>query len=515
MKKLTCEMCGSTDLLKSDGVFVCQSCGIKYSVEEAKKMMVEGTVQVEGTVKVDNKDKIENYLKMAESAYESENLKEAEDYANKIIEIDPKYAEAWFIKGKAAGWQSTTANIRFSESIECWSNALKNASKERHDKMREEVEEETLKLAKALINIRANNFKSNPSEKNYKELCDFNTIINPFVLLITKAQLIISLNDLLGYLADALNSAAVGGFKTANEYYGNKREDMNKFKYRNWLDYTDNCIMVLKNAALHAQDEKTLDLIYENLEYIQNQIIDSKSYKFVATGYGSYYDVDTTLTATAKTARRNEIAGYATEKAKQLKEIKKKQKEERDEYFEKHPEEKEKLNNEIKESKSNNKKLLKEINDNKAILDKIDDDINNQVKPLLSDIKSLDKKIEKLEEEKSNLGLFKLKDKKEIKQKIETIEEEKEKLEEKITAEKSKLRKERKKEISEAEEIIEKDTKEISKNNKKIEKAYIKLEGEYDHKDDTIVNQNKIDENKKNSTESNDDDDLKDVLGID
>ena len=41
MKQLTCEMCGGTDLLKQDGVFVCQSCGCKYSVEEAKKMMVE------------------------------------------------------------------------------------------------------------------------------------------------------------------------------------------------------------------------------------------------------------------------------------------------------------------------------------------------------------------------------------------------------------------------------------------------------------------------------------------
>ena len=39
MKKLTCEMCGSTDLLKSDGVFVCQSCGTKYSVEEAKNLL--------------------------------------------------------------------------------------------------------------------------------------------------------------------------------------------------------------------------------------------------------------------------------------------------------------------------------------------------------------------------------------------------------------------------------------------------------------------------------------------
>ncbi len=47
MKPLTCEMCGSTNLLKQDGVFVCQSCGTKYSVEEAKKMMVEGTVAVE------------------------------------------------------------------------------------------------------------------------------------------------------------------------------------------------------------------------------------------------------------------------------------------------------------------------------------------------------------------------------------------------------------------------------------------------------------------------------------
>ena len=36
MKQLTCEMCGSTELVKQDGFFVCQTCGCKYSVEEAK-----------------------------------------------------------------------------------------------------------------------------------------------------------------------------------------------------------------------------------------------------------------------------------------------------------------------------------------------------------------------------------------------------------------------------------------------------------------------------------------------
>ena len=41
MKKLTCEMCNSVDLIKKDGLYVCQYCGTKYTVEEAKKMMTK------------------------------------------------------------------------------------------------------------------------------------------------------------------------------------------------------------------------------------------------------------------------------------------------------------------------------------------------------------------------------------------------------------------------------------------------------------------------------------------
>lgn len=66
MKALVCEMCNSNDLVKQDGCFVCQCCGTKYSVEEAKKMMIEGTVDVSGsTVKVDNSDRIEKLYEMA------------------------------------------------------------------------------------------------------------------------------------------------------------------------------------------------------------------------------------------------------------------------------------------------------------------------------------------------------------------------------------------------------------------------------------------------------------------
>lgn len=36
---LTCELCGSTNFLKDQGVFVCQECGCKYTLEEAREIM--------------------------------------------------------------------------------------------------------------------------------------------------------------------------------------------------------------------------------------------------------------------------------------------------------------------------------------------------------------------------------------------------------------------------------------------------------------------------------------------
>lgn len=41
MKKIICEMCEGTEFVKENGTFVCQECGMKYSVEEAKKLMRE------------------------------------------------------------------------------------------------------------------------------------------------------------------------------------------------------------------------------------------------------------------------------------------------------------------------------------------------------------------------------------------------------------------------------------------------------------------------------------------
>lgn len=93
MKQLTCEMCGSTDLMKQDGVFVCQSCGTKYSVEEAKKMMVEGTVSVVGTVTIDNSASYDRILELARDAYNDKRFESAYDYYCQAVDIHQDVVE--------------------------------------------------------------------------------------------------------------------------------------------------------------------------------------------------------------------------------------------------------------------------------------------------------------------------------------------------------------------------------------------------------------------------------------
>lgn len=113
MKQLTCEMCGGTDLMKQDGAFVCQNCGMKYSVEEAKKMMIEGTVDVQGTVKVDNSAFVERYLQNAHRALMKEDWEEVEKYYNLVEQNTPDNMEAVFFSSYGKAMLSMTDSDYF------------------------------------------------------------------------------------------------------------------------------------------------------------------------------------------------------------------------------------------------------------------------------------------------------------------------------------------------------------------------------------------------------------------
>ena len=85
MKKMQCEVCGSTEIKKiSDGTFECQSCGVQYSTAEVRQLLVE----ISGKVKIDHSEEVENNIKRAEQFAQAGNTTKAAEYYNAALDMD-------------------------------------------------------------------------------------------------------------------------------------------------------------------------------------------------------------------------------------------------------------------------------------------------------------------------------------------------------------------------------------------------------------------------------------------
>jgi len=87
---MICEICNGNDLIKLDGIYVCQYCGTKYSVEEARKLLVECVL------KVDNSSTVNALLKAAHRARDAQDTNAAREYFEKVLQKDPVNWEATF-----------------------------------------------------------------------------------------------------------------------------------------------------------------------------------------------------------------------------------------------------------------------------------------------------------------------------------------------------------------------------------------------------------------------------------
>ncbi len=286
MKQLTCEMCGSTNLLKKDGVFVCQDCGTQYSVEEAKKIMVEGVVEVTGTVKVDSSDKLGNYLMMAKNAYDADNKKEAESYCNKIIEIDPNNYEAWYIKGKAAGWQSTLANIRIEESVNCFTKAIESAPEDKAEEIKTGSADEIRKLSLALVSLCCDNYSKNASEKNAKEVKNSAILVQLWALKLL-AKCGVQPKSFKSDMATKINQAVLKAFRNdiQKDYHSSAHPSEHaweRFTKQSW-----DAVDLLKYAITlrEKEDEAQNKDVYETLIVITKAIESSGKYTYSNGGW--------------------------------------------------------------------------------------------------------------------------------------------------------------------------------------------------------------------------------------
>lgn len=166
MKALTCEMCGSTNLIKQDGVFVCQSCGTKYSIEEAKKMMVEGTVDVQGTVKVDTSDELKNLYEIARRAKDTDNNEKAEKYYDMILVKDPNSWEANFYTTYYSAMSCKIAEISLAADkvANCFKSTLdlikSNLTGDEYIKAIDEIATKSESISNMLGNAAINQYRS-------------------------------------------------------------------------------------------------------------------------------------------------------------------------------------------------------------------------------------------------------------------------------------------------------------------------------------------------------------------
>lgn len=316
MKKLTCEMCGGTDLLKQEGVFVCQNCGIRYSVEEAKKMMVEGVVEVTGTVQIDNTGSVGNYLKIAQTALSSKNHAEAERYANRVIELDPSNYEAWLIKGKAAGWQSTLANLRFPECVSSFSAALSHAPQDQKERLMTEIQTEIANLSQGLIALRAERFVKWPDKEEGEGFLSDLSTIGQTVIDFASNGIQISIDGILSSIVGIIDDATKKAYHTTiyPDYKSDEYPYPDEHDWRRYVVRIDYCIQLLERAAvLCKKDQRASIQIWKDLIEFQNCAINSVSldYKYIADE--KVYYQKWKLSDEAKSIRKKKIAKYQAE----------------------------------------------------------------------------------------------------------------------------------------------------------------------------------------------------------
>ncbi len=161
IKVLTCELCGSTDLIKQNGVFMCQSCGTKYSLEDAKKMMNACDT---GSSGASMSDKLKNLYILARRAKNEGNSNNAAKYYDLILLEAPEDWEAIFygIYFKAYSCKISDIVLAAQSVTNCLENVINLIIKQVHNDEKiniyHELTDKIIQLSQMLGNVASNHF---------------------------------------------------------------------------------------------------------------------------------------------------------------------------------------------------------------------------------------------------------------------------------------------------------------------------------------------------------------------
>lgn len=452
MKKIVCELCEGTEFAKEEGVFVCQNCGTRYTVEEAKALMreVEGAPAAAGggspAVNAGNQQ-LENLLILAANAFESGNNQEAELYCNKVIEMDVSCYKAWMLKGKAIGWQSTYGAPKMEEGAIAMMKAVTFAPEEEKENVATEAMDTIERICLALISLAKKNFSTSPTSQNYSKFLEFfdyyNKTVKPFEKISerTHAYVLSRMYTVVTTTCRDMNNAAVAALEFIREKW-NALEHPNDESLSTYIDWCADVNNVLKFAITLGEtvkeDPEALIVRYKNRIVAIEEPIGkySEEQKWSSFYSKMVWEKSQCLTDEAKQLRRKEIAECKEkiallekqkEEAERKARIEKAEAAEREKqekiaaYWDAHKEEKEKLEAEMQDLKKKNEALDAEISDLEQAIKAAENELQTPT-PFEQEAKTLRQQITELNTKKNSLGIFAGKEKKKISEDIALLE---------------------------------------------------------------------------------------------
>ena len=521
MKKFVCEICDGTDLLKKEGVFICQNCGTKYSAEEVKANMKE----VEGddtstTVKNSEADKkqVDNLMNLAKNSFDSKNFSKAEEYCNKVIEVDSENYDAWLLKGDAVSNQSApSTNDRSDEVYNCFITAYRVLGDKDKEKKRESILSKLYvsSLAQLTVCVQLVEAKRPKLEQINRVKNLYNKLYNNLEKAYDEVGMKKEGKEKLQAFANAFITAVdlvcasawktTVGYNYYRDYFNangcatvfNRTLEQQKWVIKNtnlyrpikitwdtFLNELDNLVELIaftEQQYNDATDPKTIKSLLSKVEFYETHAIESGSWR-IMTGFTSNWDQfqsvgwheEYNLNYEAKELRKKLASKYSkksrdipkklkeNQKAKEEKAIKEKA----DKYWSEHKEEKEQLENEKKELESKIKKQDKEIEEKKKRINEIEGkefEVEKQVEKTKAE-----KKVK--ERELDSLSFFKRKEKIACEEKIVELSKTIKEKEKQAKEEREKYIEDTKEELEELKTSLDELEKEYKKNSSRIKK---------------------------------------------
>lgn len=439
MKRMICELCECNEFVKDGGMFICQGCGTKYTLAEAKALMQECEESTAAPVitaaPVAPAVQAENLLVLADSAIASGNFQQAGGYADKILEKDGSCVKAWLIKAACLCGQTNSQQPRTNEIISCWTIALKHTPENEQASCRQQICQQAEGMLRGMVDDVCRNFQVRPNRMERDcviQMCD--ALHNYGSELQEKLQLDVDMAAILAYTAEMINGAAVAGSNVADNTFGSDPSRRTKAAWERWMAESDNCAMLLGQAMPMAATAALVRQMHENYKIIINNTINSCSLK--RDYYGNYIK-DYALSFESVQSRKKMIAeninvmnrrlAVLNEMAEAEKEKEEALRRERIEaYWQERPEMKAQMDakqQELEQELEKNRQELEQINIRQAELSKqirqLENEKNEPVKAqvvqneIIAEIKEIQAKWQ-------NLGMFKSKEKRELEEQYET-----------------------------------------------------------------------------------------------